>query len=347
MKSLARAYVWWPGMDGDLERRVKDCDRCQRPRNNPPPSPLLPWEFPHRPWERLHCDFAGPYEGKMFFILVDAFSKWMEVVPLATATSSTTIECLRPIFATHGLPEVLVTDNGSQFTSAEFQTFMQNNGVRHLRSAPYHPATNGLAERAVQSFKRSMEKNTDGSIATRVSRFLFLYRRTPHTTTGVSPAELLLGRIPRSHLDLIKPNVSDKVRNKQRVQKEHHDVHARQRDFKLGDPVFVREFPTGKHWLPGSIVSADGPQSFHVLLEDGRTVRRHVDHVRYRSSTTSVPNATTAADLNFPNYPAPSMEPNPVPTAAPPVVAPAPVLPQPPPVRRSARVIVPPDYLGH
>ena len=141
-----------------------------------------------------------------------------------TATSSTPIACLRSIFATHGLPEVFVTDNGSQFTSAEFRTFMVNNGIRHLHSAPYHPATNGLAERAVQSFKRIMGKSTEDSIATRVSRFLFTQRHTPHSTTGVPPAELLLGRVPRSHLDLLKPNVAQRVLNKQFSQKEHHDV---------------------------------------------------------------------------------------------------------------------------
>ena len=132
----------------------------------------------------------------MFFILVDAYSKWLEVVPMSAANSTTTIECLRSILATHGLPKVFVTDNGSQFTSVEFEKFMENNGIRHLHSPPYHPSTNGLAERSVQTFKRAMEKNKDGSISTRVARFLFSFRRTPHSTTGLAPAELLLGRIP-------------------------------------------------------------------------------------------------------------------------------------------------------
>lgn len=123
MKSLARSYIWWPGIDADIEEKVKSCHACQLNRNNPPPSPLTPWEFPLHPWERLHADFAGPYEGKMFLIVVDAFSKWMEIIPLTTATAMTTIESLRAIFATHGLPKVFVTDNGTRFTSTEFQTF--------------------------------------------------------------------------------------------------------------------------------------------------------------------------------------------------------------------------------
>ena len=337
MKSLARAYIWWPGMDSDLEHYVNECDVCQTIRNNPPQAPLLPWEYPQRPWVRVQADFAGPYEGKMFFILIDSYSKWLEVVPMTTATSTTTIECLRSIFATHGLPEVFVSDNGTQFTSAEFKTFMERNCIRHLHSAPYHPATNGLAERAVQLFKRSMEKNTEGTIATRVARFLFAYRRTPHTTTGVTPAELLLGRIPRSHLDLLKPAISNRVQNKQQSQKEQHDAHAKQRGFQVGDPVFVRDFPGGKRWISGSISSIEGPRSCHVALCDGRTVRRHIDHIRFRSSAAIPDNSSGSDDLvDYPSTPA-------MDTVDPPV-DPAPV---PPILRRSTRVSVPPDRYGH
>ena len=117
----------------------------------------------------------------------------MEVKPVTAATSTVTIEHLRSIFATHGLPEMLVTDNGSVFTSEEFRTFTKQNGIRHSTSAPYHPASNGLAERSVQTFKNFMKKCTDGSIEARVSRFLLQYRVTPQTTTGISPAEMLMG----------------------------------------------------------------------------------------------------------------------------------------------------------
>ena len=141
-----------------IEEKVASCDTCQKYRHSPPPAPLHPWEFPRGPWECLHADFAGPFMGKMFLLVIDAFSKWLEVKPLTTANSINTIEHLRSIFSTHGLPKMLVTDNGSQFTSAEFETFMQSNGIRHVKSAPYHPASNGLAERAVQVFKEGMKR---------------------------------------------------------------------------------------------------------------------------------------------------------------------------------------------
>ena len=209
-------------MDRELEDTVKQCDVCQRSRHLPPVAPLQPWEWPQRPWVRLHADYAGP-----FLILVDAHSKWMEVKPVSAATSTQTIEHLRNIFVTHGLPEMLVTDNGSVFTSSEFQDFTKRNGIRHVTSAPYHPASNGLAERAVQTFKEHLLRMKDGSIDTRISRFLFQYRTTPHTTTGVSPAELLLGRRPRTILDLLIPKISDIVQQKQEQQKSSHDKNAR------------------------------------------------------------------------------------------------------------------------
>ncbi len=120
----------------------------------------------------------------MFLVLVDAHSKWLEVDPVNSATSTTTIDKLRMVFATHGLPDILVTDNGSVFTSQEFKKFARENGIRLVRSAPYHPASNGLAERAVQSFKEAMKKMSYGTIETKLAQFLFRYRITPHSVPG-------------------------------------------------------------------------------------------------------------------------------------------------------------------
>ena len=116
------------------------------PRHLPPTAPLQPWEWPQTPWVHLHADYTGPFLGQMFFIVVDAHSKWMEVKPTNTATTAATIHHLRSIFATHGLPEMIVTDNTSIFTSEEFKLFTKQNGIHHVTSSPYHPASNGLAK---------------------------------------------------------------------------------------------------------------------------------------------------------------------------------------------------------
>ena len=106
---------------------------------------------------------------------------------------------------------MIVSDNGSVFTSKEFSDFMIYNGITHVKSSPYHPSTNGLAERAVQIFKAGIKKQAEGTLESKLAHFLFHYRLTPQTTTGESPSELLLGRRIKSRLDLLQPNVRSKV----------------------------------------------------------------------------------------------------------------------------------------
>ena len=142
MKALARSYVWWPNLDKDIESSVKCCLPCLAVQPAPPKSPLNPWLWPARPWSRIHVDFAGPLQGRMYFVI---HSKWPEVFEMSSTTS---IDILRNVFAQHGLPDQLASDNGPQFTSEEFQ--------QHTRTAPYHPATNGLAESFVQTLKRAI-----------------------------------------------------------------------------------------------------------------------------------------------------------------------------------------------
>ena len=158
----------------------------------------------------------------MYLILINAHCKWIETFCIALATSAAVIAELRPLFAQFGLPETIVTDNGTCFVNAEFEDFLARNGIRHLTSAPYHPQSNGLAEEAVQIIKNGL-KVTTGNVRVRLAKILFAYRLTPQTTTGLSPAEMLLGRRPRSRLDLLKPHTADRVERKQLAQKSQHD----------------------------------------------------------------------------------------------------------------------------
>ncbi|XP_069114424.1 uncharacterized protein [Argopecten irradians] len=92
MKAVARSYMWWPGIDHDIEHMCKSCVGCQEVKGAPPSAPISPWEWPSRPWQRIHIDFAGPFLDSMFLIAVDAHSKWPEVVPMRTTSSERTIE---------------------------------------------------------------------------------------------------------------------------------------------------------------------------------------------------------------------------------------------------------------
>ena len=123
-------------------------------------------------------DHAGPFVGKTLLIIIDAYSKWLKVFTVPSTSSKSTISKLRTVFATHGLPEVLVSDNCPAFTSQEFKEFIQRNRIRHVFIPPYHPALNGLAERAVKTEKKGLRKMED-PLETRIPCFLLKYRVTP------------------------------------------------------------------------------------------------------------------------------------------------------------------------
>jgi len=283
MKSLARSYFWWPGLDAEIEQKVKHCDPCQTHRKRPPLAPLHPWEWPDRPWSRIHIDYAGPLEGRMLLVIVDSHSKWLDVHVTTSSTSTVTIDKLQVTFATLGIPEVIVSDNGSAFTSQEFGTFLKHDGIKHIKTAAYHPASNGLAERYVQIVKDGLKKISGGTIESRVARLLSRYRVTPQSTTKVSPAELLFGRKLRTRFDLLQPDMAGRVRYKQAKQKENHDASSRQRELHVGMTVYVYNNNGYPDWLPGIIEKQTGPVSYLVKLSDGRTWRRHVDHIRIRT----------------------------------------------------------------
>lgn len=132
MKALARSYVWWPHIDQNLENVTKPCESCLKTSANPPRAELHVWQWPEGPSQRIHVDFCGPVLGKMYIILTDAYSKWIDIRSLPNITADTTITILRKYFATWGLPNILVNDNGPTFTLEAFQKFLKSNHVRHV-----------------------------------------------------------------------------------------------------------------------------------------------------------------------------------------------------------------------
>lgn len=221
MKALARSYVWWPHLDRDIEKTVQSCSACQSVRKLPAAAPLHCWKWPERVWHRVHIDFCEK-DKQYFLVLVDSHSKWLEVMPMKTTTSAKTIDVLRPLFASQGLPEEVVSDNGPQFTSWEFKQFLRSNGIRQTLVPAYHPASNGAAEKSVQTVKVALLKQVLGegaqqvtmSLQHRLANFLLMYRSTPHSVTGVSPAELFLKRQLRTRFSLLKPSLARTVERK-------------------------------------------------------------------------------------------------------------------------------------
>lgn len=263
MKGLARSYVWWPGIDAQVEEVVKRCSTCQMSRHNPPRAPVHPWEWSSRKWSRLHVDFAGPFQGKVFLIVVDSHSKWLEVALMSSMSSAAVITTLRQLLATHGLPDVIVSDNGTAFTSAEF-----------------NPSSNGQAERMVQTTKEALGRILKGDWQTRLARFLLAQHRTPHSATGKSPAEMLMGRRLTTALDHLHPDFGAEMQEKQ--EKAVSKSQGTLRQFTEREAVHMRHYGGGPKWVPGAVVEATGPLSYRVQTADGQVHRRHVDQLRER-----------------------------------------------------------------
>ena len=214
MKSIARRVCWWPKLDSDIESYVHNCGNCQAMTAVPPLSSVHPWEWPGKPWVRIHVDFAGPIKGQMYLIVIDSYSKWLEIIPTDSATAEVTIRALREIMSRWGLPLMMVSDNGPCFKAYEFVEFCKHNHIKHITVSPHHPASNGLAERAVQIFKRGVKK-LSGNINENISHFLLYYRSTPQTTTGDSPSMLMLNRQIRTRVDIMLPHQHNNVLVKQ------------------------------------------------------------------------------------------------------------------------------------
>jgi transposase InsO family protein len=295
-KALARYYVWWPRMDTDIENTVKECYECQSERPNQPELPVFSWHIPDEVWERVHVDLAGPFEGRHWLVLVDALSKWVEVRHLQTTTATAVCDALQNIFCTFGIPRIIVSDNGPQFTAGDFERFCKQHCIHHITSAPYHPRTNGLAERFIRTFKTRMRASHTGTVTSRLQQVLFSYRNTPHTTLGKSPAEAMFGRRLRDVLDNCKP---DRRQNVQYKNIKRHIETPVTRTFSPGQQVFYKT-STDNQWKQGTVHRRTHYYSYVVTTPDGRQRRLHADHMRERvtSAATDLPLASPTSTAN-------------------------------------------------
>ncbi|XP_015112270.1 uncharacterized protein K02A2.6-like [Diachasma alloeum] len=280
MKALARSYVWWPDIDSDIEQIPKSCLLCLESGSKPPRNPLTVWKWPEGPQFKVHADFAGPLNGKMFIVIVDAYSKWIDVREMVNITSESTIDIFEDYFTTWGIPVVLVTDNGSSFTSKEFEDFTKYYGVEHIRTPPYHPASNGAAENIVKTFKNKLKilMKSGKSAKTALRIFLMNYRATPHCTTGYTPAESQTGRKMRIKLDFLRLNLRHRI-VKQQVKQQFYTSGSHERSFELGQQVMAANH-TGEKFLLTKIEEKLSPVVYMVRTLDNRFWKRHADQLK-------------------------------------------------------------------
>jgi len=115
MKAIVHSSVWWEGLDRDIESLVRSCQACQSVRNMQPTAPFHPWLWPTKPWQCMHVNFAGPFQGRMYLLVTDTHSKWPKIIEMTNTTANKTVEELKKLCVTYGLPEQLVSDNETQF----------------------------------------------------------------------------------------------------------------------------------------------------------------------------------------------------------------------------------------
>ena len=282
MKALACGYVYWPNMDKQLEDLARICTKCQLAAKSPRKSTLSSWPVPDSTWSRLHIDFAGPTCGQSFLVVVDAYSKWPEIFPMSRITSEETISKLQKIFSRFGLLETLVSDNGTTFSSVKFSTFCQQNGINHIRTPPFHPQSNSQVERLVDTFKRALLKfRGEGTMSEILETFLTSYWATlnPDTPNGSSPAESLMNRKIRLHIDVLHPKQHHSIRRNTKKERQYNCHHGSvQRKFLPGQQVLARDY-WNNTWTQGHIVQQTGNVTYNVNVKNSIWVQ-HSNQLR-------------------------------------------------------------------
>lgn len=285
-KGLARQCIFWPGMSTQIQDTVSSCPTCQSHRNSNAKEPLLPHPLPSRPWQRVATDLLL-YKGRPHLIVVDYYSRYPEVAQLRDKTSKAVIRKTKSIFSRHGIPEEVISDNGPEYTSGEYNTFANTYGFTHTTTSPRYPQAGGLHERTVQTVKnlltKAEESNEDPYLA------LLEYRNTP--INGVSPAQALMGRRLRTSIPISQKQLSPTTISRtkfhetrkahQESQKKNFDKTAqRLPPLGDGDSVRMKLDPRKRVWEPATVIGKhDTPRSYLIQTEDGVEYRRNRRHL--------------------------------------------------------------------
>ena len=197
MKERLRSKVWWPGVDKEAERKCHKCYGCQLVTKETIIPPVKTTRLPERTWQDLALDLLGPLPtGEHLLVLVEYFSRWVEVDIIYSTTSEVIIKCLDKQFSRYGVPRTLRTDNGANLVSAEMDGYLTEMGIKRRLTTPLWPRANGEVERQNRSLLKAMRaaQAEKKDWRSELNKYLLTYRSTPHTMTGTSPAELLYGR---------------------------------------------------------------------------------------------------------------------------------------------------------
>ena len=272
MKSLARSLIWFPGLDSAINSLVLNCNICQSLRSKPAKANVT-WPEPSRPWSRVHIDHFF-FENHVFLLVMDALTKYLEVEIVKSTSTNETIDVLSMIFARNGLPDTLVSDNATSFSSYEFSEFLSRNSVKHITPAPYSPSSNGQAERGVRTVKDLLKKSSSKkSMKYRLAQVLFQYRCTPHSLTNVVPSVALNNRKYVSLRDRINPQFCPNLKTNvcETVKLPH---------FEIGSSVLAANMREGQRWLSATVIEKVAINVYNVLVHEFDVVwKRHANQL--------------------------------------------------------------------
>ena len=290
-RQRADQSVWWPGISDDLKRHVGQCQFCQLHSPHQHRETLIPTPVPLSVWNHIACDICH-HHGHDYLVTIDLLSRYLEIQRLPSLTSSTVVERLKTLFARHGIPDIVTSDGGTQFTSQLFQDLSNQYGFQHRVTDPHTPSANGAAERAVRTAKWILRQR-DPHLA------LLNYRSTPVEATGVSPARLLFGRELQTRLPRLRAAISGKSEtleaarrkdgeNKRRYQEYFNRRHGARdlQPLQPGDAVRVRTSADLDWRERAQVRDRVGVRSYIVSSEDtGRLLRRNRRDLRPAPST--------------------------------------------------------------
>lgn len=284
-KQRAREALYWPAMNAEIEENIKNCSKCATYGNKQQYENLKPTELHDYPFYEVGTDLFE-FESKNYLILVDYYSKFIEVNHLKDITTKSVIYALKTQFARHGIPRILRSDCGSQYMSQDFKKFCLQYDIQLKPSSPYYHRSNGEAERAVQTVKNMWRKNKDKYMA------LLTYRTTPLEGINLSPAQLLTGRRFRNTLpiadDLLKPTAYNQKEIKQRFkirqekQKHYHDKPSTKpfKPLQPGESVRMTPLPGSKDWKPAVVIEKHKMPRSYILESNGTKYRRNRSQIK-------------------------------------------------------------------
>ncbi|XP_069993534.1 uncharacterized protein [Penaeus vannamei] len=310
-KTLDRiqAEFFWPGMGQEISRLVRSCDICQRTsdRGRVKPAPLKPMPLISEPFERVAVDIVGPIHPrasdgcKYILTLVDFSTRWPEAVPLRNIDAVTVAEAMVEIFCRIGIPRQVLSDRGTQFTSAMMEEVLRLLSIKGLKTTPYHPMCNGLCERFNGTLKKMLKRmaaEQPKEWPRYLAPLLFAYREVPQSSLKFSPFELVYGRTVRGPLQILRELWDDsgvdtestcdlakqELLKAQETQKAYYDRKAKVRLFKAGDKCLIL-LPTSHNKLlaqwKGPYDVVDKVSNHNYLIQVGNQQKRfHINMLK-------------------------------------------------------------------